>query len=390
MQFYTAKMMRDVAHHLIFESMVDMVGQRSLIDSQLMAGVVDQLFLMTSSDLAKQQATMTCNHLSVLSGMGNSLDTLITVVNGLNGGALGGGEVALLVQSSNNASRGYSLGNGMVLLGDMPGCPQGPLSSNCSTLNDTLKSSTKVLAGLTDGFLGTSYIGDQAFIGYCPVPSSTLGVVYIIPFKQRQSSFLRTTVDAVWMANQTDWIGDLLVQSKYNPGVTLTGSFSPCMIDVCAYDPAGAAALQSPLQISVGLPSYDVPSSLAVAWEMPYLNASILMEQFMTDPMLSGIPSTSWSYHSVRSQILQQLALQSTRMNAELDGTSELLFVEKYMNGSSAQAKYLTAPKFTSQCAPNCETTASSRQAPLRAAVQCINETGLITDYRYVVTFSPS
>jgi len=71
------------------------------------------------------------------------------------------------MQASANATQGYILGNGAVLLSQLRYCSD----------NRSLGSA-----------LATTYTQEAAFFAYCPIPGMALGVVYVLPFPQSQTS----------------------------------------------------------------------------------------------------------------------------------------------------------------------------------------------------------
>ena len=246
-----AEMIADLVQGVGYDNMITSIKEHTHSAAHLMSSVTDQLFLATSNTLAQRQAIMVKDQLVVLSKLGNDLTTLTSVVNLLNSEQFEAGHEAMLVLNSTNTTVGYILGNDTVLLSQLRYCAGGHPQANCSLTTDVLSAISSALSGHSCGsFMGKTYTQEAAFIAYCPIPSTSLGVVYILPFQQSQTKFLTQVVDAAYIANQTDTVVDLVVEQKSRPGVVLTCTFSPCTVGSCPYDPAGAAhgGMCSPLR----------------------------------------------------------------------------------------------------------------------------------------------
>eukprot|EP00906_Rhabdomonas_costata_P020559 RCo029945 len=381
-QLDTVVMIADMVQTLGYENMITTIQDRTQNALQAMAAITDQLFLSTSNTLALQRATAIKDHLIGVSRVvsGSNVDMMVALVDLMNREQLPDGYEAMLVRNSSSGAGVLDMGNGAALLSQLRYCNHS--TENCSLSEDILSAAINAISGEEDGSsLGESYTGEPAFIAHCSLPDLALGLVYSIPFRAVQASFLTQVVDGVYVANLTNEVLDMVVEHKFNPGVVLTGTYEPCTVGSCAFDRAGAAALQSETQISMGLPSYDDSSSMVIAWEMPYLNASYLAELEMSSTEAEE-GYDPWANNTAEDIFLRLLAKQGTLLNAKLSSTTEFLVVQKVLNGTREEAIYVSELKFGSECEPNCGTAPGTSEAPVAAALRCINGTGLMRDYR--------
>ena len=111
-------------------------------------------------------------------------------------------------------------------------------------------------------------------------------------------------------------------------------------------------------------------------WGVPVFAGAVLI------PHLNGYLVVEAQSDALKAGILLLIGINANIINTQLNGSNELMLatVGPIINGS-ATLEWLTTPKFSQQCGPNCNPVFP---AMINAALKCQDGVDLMQDYRGV------
>eukprot|EP00906_Rhabdomonas_costata_P017614 RCo025427 len=353
----------------MLSAMVDQVGYnvnlRTTQDHQsdalqVAARLVDDVFEDVSLDRALTQVVTMAQTLSEACVVAEVTTTSAPqIVNRINQNRLLEGHEMILAQKPSGPN------STSAVTSTLRYCPSG---RSCTVSPDQQRAIELAFSSQSGSMQGVSYTGLPSYIAYIPVDClNDTVLIFSVTSTALIKKFMPLIIASTSAANaNTRAQGlttlELLVVSQTAPGTPLTTiNSSLCSGGTCVFDQASAQAISAAIRgVSasqvVSANSYQGKEVLAVAALLPRLNTTLVTEVAMDE---------------LRNDVINDLGGVGDAINAELNGTSEVVIARQVSINGTTRAQLLTKTKFNCSGGP-CPVLTPSASVTSMSTIQCL------------------